>query len=79
MKTSLAKMTRWSAWLWVGCLTTAWCLYVFRLSGAWLPPIDLRDPEVFAARERAWGLDQRHASSADLELLRLGLGDAALS
>ena len=53
-------------------LTTAWCLYVFRLPGTRLPAIDLRDPERFAARERAWGLDQRHASSADLELLRLG-------
>ena len=57
-------------------LTTAWCLYVFRLPGARLPPIDLRDPEVFAAREEH-GRSTNDSATVDLELLRLGLGDAA--
>ncbi len=53
-------------------LTTAWCLYVFRLPSTPLPPIDVRDPVMFALRERAWRLDERRPSAADLELLRLG-------
>jgi hypothetical protein len=59
-------------------LTTAWCLFVFRLPGTRLPTIDLRDPEVFTTREQAWRLDERRPSRDDLELLRLGLGDEAV-
>ena len=59
-------------------LTTAWCLYVFRTPDAPTESFDLRDPEMFAAVERRWGLDERRPSAIDLELLRLGLGEEAL-
>jgi SAM-dependent methyltransferase len=59
-------------------LTAAWCLYVFRTPDTPTASIDVRDPEMFAAVERRWGLDGRRPSAIDLELLRLGLGDDAL-
>jgi SAM-dependent methyltransferase len=59
-------------------LTAAWCLYVFRTPDAPTEPFDPREPEMFAAVERRWRLDERRPSAIDLELLRLGLGDDAL-
>ena len=59
-------------------LTTAWCLYVFRTPPTPIAALDLRDPEAFAFQERAWRLDERRPSAADLELLRLGLGEEAV-
>ena len=43
-----------------------------------IAPIDIRDPESYLARERAWRLDERRLSAADIELLRLGLGEDAV-
>ena len=59
-------------------LTRAWCLYVMRTPATSIAPIDIRDPESYLARERAWRLDERRPSAADIELLRLGLGEDAV-
>ncbi len=59
-------------------LTRAWCLYVLRTPATSIAPIDIRDPESSLARERAWRLDERQPSAADIELLRLGLGEDAV-
>ena len=59
-------------------LTRAWCLYVMRTPATSIAPIDIRDPESHLARERAWRLDERRPAAADIELLRLGLGEDAV-
>lgn len=59
-------------------LTSAWCLYVMRTPATPIAPLDLRDPESYRDRERAWRLDERQPVASDLELLRIGLGDAAV-
>ena len=56
-------------------MTKYWNLYVLRVPGTPVPPVDLRPAAQLAEREALWGLDRRRADPEDERRVQEALGD----